>query len=146
MVLTNTCYFNYIKDQLKPFNIFEEYFWEKLLLSLKRYLNKLFFGPLATKIINVSWYAKVKTKHLLTMDNEYSHHNRENSLLTLQMQLSKKVKTFCCILTTFLESTLNFERFFFFKKKKKELHSLSFSEITDSERCGYLKVTSTTKL
>ena len=53
------------------------------------------------------------------MDNEYSHHNRENSLLTLQMQLSKKVKTFCFILTTFLESTLNFERFFFLKKKKK---------------------------
>ena len=50
------------------------------------------------------------------------------------MQLSKKPKTFCRNLIVFLECTLNFEHF----ENKNERHSLSISEIIDSERQGYL--------
>ena len=50
------------------------------------------------------------------------------------MQLFEKSKTFSCFLIVFLESTLNVEHFF----KKNDLHSLSISEIIDSERSGYL--------
>ena len=50
------------------------------------------------------------------------------------MHLSKQPKLFCCFFIAFLESTLNFEHF----EKKFELHSLSISEIIDSERRGYL--------
>ena len=71
----------------------------------------------------------------LTADYEYSRSNRENLPLPIQMQLFKKPKTFCCIFIAFLESTLNFE---YFEKKKKKSHSLSISEIIDSERRGYL--------
>ena len=47
----------------------------------------------------------------LTADDEYSRHNTENLPLPIQMQLSKKPKTFCCIFIAFLESALNFEHF-----------------------------------
>ena len=60
-------------------------------------------------------------------------HNRESLPLPIQMQLSKKPNTFCCFFIAFLESTCNFEHFL-----KNEPHSLSISEIGDSERHGYL--------
>ena len=69
---------------------------------------------------------------MLTADGKYSRHNRENSPLPIQMQLSKNSKTFHCFFIAFLESTLNFENF-----EKIEPRSLSISEITDSERRGY---------
>ena len=50
------------------------------------------------------------------------------------MQLPKKPKIFCCNFIVFLESTLNFEHF----EKKNEHHSLSISEICDSEKRGCL--------
>ena len=71
---------------------------------------------------------------MLTADYEYSRSNRENLLLPSQMQLSKKLKIFCYVLIAFLESTLNFEHF----EKKKKPHSLSISEIIDSEKRSYL--------
>ena len=49
---------------------------------------------------------------------EYSHSNRENLLLPIQMQLSEKPKKVCGFFIAFLESTLNFEHFE--KKKKKK--------------------------
>ena len=52
------------------------------------------------------------------------------------MQLSKKFKLFCCNFIVVLESTLNFEHF----EKKNESHSLSISEIINSERRSYLNV------
>ena len=61
---------------------------------------------------------------MLTADDEYSRHNRENLALSIQMQLSKKPKTFCCIFIPFLKSLLNFEHL-----KKNKPHSLSISEI-----------------
>ena len=49
------------------------------------------------------------------------------------MQLSNKPKTFLCLFIALLRSALNFE----ILKKKIEPHSLSFSEIINSERRGY---------
>ena len=53
---------------------------------------------------------------MLTADDEYSHNNRENLLPTIQVQSSKKPKTFCCRYIAFMESSLNFE---YFEKKKE---------------------------
>ena len=51
------------------------------------------------------------------------------------MQLPKKTKkTLRCNFIPFLESILNFEQF----EKKNEPHSLTISEIVNSEKCGYL--------
>ena len=52
------------------------------------------------------------------------------------MQLSGKPKIFCSFFIAFLKSTLNLQHFQKKKKKEKEekgLHSLSISEIIDSE-------------
>ena len=43
---------------------------------------------------------------MFTINDKYSRHNRENLPLPIQMQLSKKSKSFC-----YLESKLNFEHF-----------------------------------
>ena len=67
-------------------------------------------------------------------DEEFFRHNRENLPLPIQMQLSKKPKMFCCYFIAFLRSIFNFQRF----ENKNEPHSLSISEIIDSERRGYL--------
>ena len=56
---------------------------------------------------------------MLTADDEYFRHNRENLLPTIQIQLSKKPKP----------STLNLNIFFF----KNEPYRLSVSEIIDSK-------------
>ena len=54
----------------------------------------------------------VETKvNTLTANYEYSRSNRENLPLSIQMQLSKKPKTFCSVYFAFLESTLNFQCF-----------------------------------
>ena len=52
------------------------------------------------------------------------------------MQLSRKQKTFSQLFAAFLKSSLNFERF----QKKDESHSWGISEITDSEKHGYINV------
>ena len=46
---------------------------------------------------------------MLTMDNEYSHSNRENLPLPIQRQLSEKLKTFSERFIAVLESTLKLE-------------------------------------
>ena len=69
---------------------------------------------------------------MLTANCEYSRSKRDNLSLLIQMQLTKKLETFCCKFIAFLQSTLNFEYF-----EKNETHSLSISETIDSERRGY---------
>ena len=49
-----------------------------------------------------------------------------------QMQLSKKLKTFCLFFCPFFKSASNFEDF----ESKDDFHSLCISEITDCERHG----------
>ena len=61
-------------------------------------------------------------------DDMYCCHDTENFLQPIQMQVSKKLKN--------LKSTSNFEQF----ELKDELHSLSISDIIESERRGYVIV------
>ena len=70
---------------------------------------------------------------MLTIAYECSRNNRENLPLPIQTQLSKKVKIFDYDFIAFLDSTLNFEDLI-----KNGPYNLSISEITDSERHGYL--------
>ena len=66
----------------------------------------------------------------LSADDKYSLFNRGNLMQPIQMQLSRKRKTFCYFFSSFLKSSLNFELFF----KKDDPHCSCFSEITDPEK------------
>ena len=69
----------------------------------------------------------------LSADGKYSLLNRDNLTQPIQMQLSRKQKTFSEFFSAFLKSSLNFEHFQK-KKKKNDSHSWGISEITDSEK------------
>ena len=66
---------------------------------------------------------------MLTADDEYSHNNRENLLPSIQVQSSKKPKTFCCRYIAFMESSLNFE---YFEKKKTWLLKCMKGPVTEN--------------
>ena len=68
----------------------------------------------------------------LSADGKYSLLNRDNLTQPIQMQLSRKQKTFSLFFCAFLKSSLNFEHF----KKKDDSHSWGISKITDSEKEG----------
>ena len=65
-------------------------------------------------------------------DGKYSLFNRDNLTQPIQMQVSRKQKTFSEFFSAFLKSSLNFEYFF----KKDDPPSWCISEITDSEKPG----------
>ena len=67
----------------------------------------------------------------LSADGEYSLFNRDNLTQRIQMQLSRKQKSFSEFFSAFLKSSLNFEHF----QKKDDPHGWFISEITDSEKC-----------
>ena len=71
---------------------------------------------------------------MLTANYEYSRSNTDNLSIPLQMQLSKKLKTFSTFSIAFSESALNFEHF----EKKNELHSAGIFDVIDSQRRVYL--------
>ena len=79
------------------------------------------------------WRLFIKT---VSADGKYSLFNRDNLTQPIQMQLSRKQKTFSEFFSAFLKSSLNFEHF----QKKDESHSWGISEITDSEKHGYINV------
>ena len=66
----------------------------------------------------------------LSADGKYSPFNRDNLTQPIQMQLSRKQKTFSKFFSAFFKSSLNFEHFL----KKDDPHCSSISEITDSEK------------
>ena len=68
----------------------------------------------------------------LSADGKYSLLNRNNLTQPIQMQLSRKQKTFSDFFSAFLKSSLNLERFF----KKDDPHSWCICEITDPEKPG----------
>ena len=70
----------------------------------------------------------------MIMYDKYSCSNRENLLLTIQIQLSGKLKSFFGNFIAFLQCTLKLEHFF----QKNEPHSSSISEVIASERLAYL--------
>ena len=68
----------------------------------------------------------------LSADGKYSLFNRDNLTQPIQMQLSRKQKTFSDFFSAFLKSSLNFEHF----QKKDEPHCWWISKITDPEKPG----------
>ena len=68
----------------------------------------------------------------LSGDGKYSLFNRDNLTQSIQMQLSRKQKTFSEFFCAFLKSTLNFEH----SQKKDDSHSWGISKITESEKQG----------
>ena len=68
----------------------------------------------------------------LSADGKYSLFNRDNLTEPIQMQLSRKQKTFSEFYSPFLKFSLNFEHF----QKKDDSHSWCISKITESEKQG----------
>ena len=68
----------------------------------------------------------------LSADGKYSLLNRDNLTQPIQMQLSRKQKTFSEFFSAFLKSSLNFEHFL----KKDDPHCWCISEITDPKNRG----------
>ena len=66
----------------------------------------------------------------LSANGKYSLFNRDNLTEPIQMQLSRKQKTFSEFFSAFLKSSLNFEHF----QKKDDSHSWGISKITESEK------------
>ena len=72
----------------------------------------------------------------LTADYKHSAKNRENFAQQVQTQISQEHKSFSGFFIAFLKCTLNLEYF----EKKDQSHSLSVTEIINSETSSYLKV------
>ena len=68
----------------------------------------------------------------LSADDKYSFLNRDNLTQPIQMQLSRKQKTFSEYFCAFLKSSSNFEHF----QKKDDSHSWGISKFTESEKQG----------
>ena len=71
-----------------------------------------------------------------TADEKYSLLNRDNLTQTIYIQLSQKQKTFSGIFFAVLKFILNFEHF----SNKNDPHTSCISEITVSEKRGYIIV------
>ena len=67
----------------------------------------------------VKWKISRLFPNTLNADGKYSLLNRDNLTQQIQMQLSRKQKTFSEFFSAFLESSLNFEHF----QKKDDSHS-----------------------
>ena len=72
----------------------------------------------------------------LTADDSYFVHNKEHLRQLIQMQFSKKQKSFYQNFGTFLKFTSNFEQF----EKKNDSHSICISEITYWQRGDQINV------
>ena len=68
----------------------------------------------------------------LSGDGKYSLFNRDNLTQPIQMQVSRKQKSFSEFFSAFLKTSLKFEHF----QKKDDSHSRGISEITESEKQG----------
>ena len=65
-------------------------------------------------------------------DGKYSLFNRDNLTQPIQMQVSRKQKTFSQFFSAFLKSSLYFKHF----EQKDDSHSWGVSKITESEKQG----------
>ena len=88
------------------------------------------------KSLLVIWKISRLFRNSLSADGKYSLVNRDNLTQPIQMQLSRKQKTFSEFFSAFLKSSLNFEHF----QKKDDSHRWGISEITESEKHGYINV------
>ena len=76
------------------------------------------------KSLLVIWKISRLFPNTLSADGKYSLLNRDNLRQPIQMQLSRKKKTFSSLFSAFLISNLNFEHF---QKKKDDSHSWCIS-------------------
>ena len=65
----------------------------------------------------------------MAADEKYPVLNRDNLMISIQMQLSEKQKNVSQFFAEILESILNFQHF----ETKDDPHSFCISKITDSE-------------
>ena len=84
------------------------------------------------KSLLVTWKISRLFPNTLSADGKYSLLNRDNLTQPIQMQLSRKQKTFSEFFSAFLKSSLNFEHF----QEKYDSHSLGICELTESEVQG----------
>ena len=68
----------------------------------------------------------------LSADRKYSLLSRDNLTLPIQVQLSRKQKTFSQFFDAFLKSSVNFQHF----QKKGDSHSWGISKMMESEKQG----------
>ena len=80
----------------------------------------------------VIWKISRLFPNTLSADGKYSLLDRDNLTHRIQMELSRKQKTFSQFFSSFLKSSLNFEHF----QKKDHPHSWCISQITDSQKHG----------
>ena len=82
------------------------------------------------KSLLVTWKISRLFPKTLSADGKYSLLNRDILSQPIQMQLSRKEKTFSQLFYAFLKSSLNFEHF----QTKGDSHSWGISKITESEK------------
>ena len=113
---------------------------ETLLKIARQHLYMIYWSLWRQLTCEKSLLAIAKISRLfpnrLSADGKYSLFNRDNLTQPIQMQLSRKQKTFSEFFSAFLKSSLNFEHF----QKKDDSHSWGISEITDSEKHCYINV------
>ena len=102
--------------------------WEKLYHVNWLLWRQLIFKKFLSVICKISRLFP----NTLSADGKYSLLNRDNLTQPIQMQLSRKQKTFTKFFSAFLKSSLNFENF----QKKDDSHSWRISKITESEIQG----------
>ena len=74
--------------------------------------------------------------NILTTDDKYSSRNIQNLTQQLQTTISQKQKTFYRLFITYVKSRTSSDDFV----KKDESTRLSFYDIFDAEKSGYLNV------
>ena len=85
--------------------------------------------PLKKSLLLI-WKISRRFPNTLNANGKYSLFKRDNLTQPIQMQLSRKQKTFSDCSGAFLKSSLNFA----ICQKKDDSHSWGISEITDSEK------------
>ena len=109
---------------------------QTLLKFIWQHLYHIFWWLWRELTFKKSLLVTYKTSRLfpntLNADGKYSLLNRDNLTQPIQMQLSRKQKTFSEFFSAFLESILNFEHF----QKRDDSHSWGISKITESEKRG----------
>ena len=110
--------------------------------KLLKYTKKLFYFTFFSfwaklcqkKVFSIRFEVLGLLFDTLTATCEYSHSNRENLPLPIQIKLSEIPEIFYGILFAFLVSTGNFQC----SESKNKPQKSSVSEVLDSERCAYL--------
>ena len=128
MSIKSRCKGSFKKQHGKCAQTLIKFAWQNLYhiyWSLWRQLNSKKFLSVICKISRLF-------PDTLSADGNYSLLNRDNLTEPVQMQLSRKQKTFSEFFSAFLKSSLNFEHLL----KKADPYCWCISEIVDTEKPG----------